>query len=152
MPPKSRSAAAGRAEAPAATAARNPTPGEIAAVAAVTQRVVSAWAAHDATAFAQVFAADATLVLPGLFRKGREEIRAHMSAAFKGPYKGTQVTGAPLDLRFLGRNVAVIVTQGGVLAPGETEVAGARAIRATWVVVKRDGHWQLAAYHNSQRD
>jgi uncharacterized protein (TIGR02246 family) len=42
----------------------------------------------------------------------------------------------------------VLITEGGVLAPGET-VAAERLIRATWVVAKQDNGWQLAAYHNS---
>jgi uncharacterized protein (TIGR02246 family) len=123
-----------------------------AAVAAVSQRIVNAWANQDAEAFADVFTEDATMILPGLYKKGRDEIRDHMKGAFAGPYKGTRVTGQPIDMRFYGRNTAVLVTQGGVLAPGESEVAGERAIRASWIVVReKDGQWRLAAYQNSPR-
>jgi len=120
-----------------------------AAVAAVPQRVVDAWAEQDADAFAGVFTADGTMILPGLFLKGKDDIRAYMSKAFAGPYQGTRVTGKPLDLRVHG-NLGIVVTHGGVLAAGDTEVTDARAIRATWVVVKDDGEWRLAAYQNSQ--
>ncbi|GAA3233908.1 SgcJ/EcaC family oxidoreductase [Dactylosporangium siamense] len=120
-----------------------------AAVAAVPQRVVTAWAAQDADAFADVFTADGTMILPGQYLKGRDDINAFMSKAFAGPYLGTRVTGEPLDLR-VRDNLAVIVTYGGVLASGDTEVSDAQAIRATWVVVKEDdGQWRLAAYQNS---
>jgi uncharacterized protein (TIGR02246 family) len=119
-----------------------------AAIAAVPERVVRAWAKHDADAFAGVFTTDGTLILPGLYLKGHDDIRAYMSEAFAGPFKGTQVTGQPIDLRVHG-DMGVVVTLGGVLAPGETEVSPQRAIRATWVVVKNNGEWRLAAYQNS---
>jgi len=119
-----------------------------AAIAALPQRIVDAWRAHDADAFAAVFAQDGTMVLPGQYRQGRENIRAFMAGAFAGPYKGTRVTGTPIDFRLLSADAGVLVTQGGVLAPGETEVSGAAAIRATWVAVREQGDWRLAAYHN----
>jgi uncharacterized protein (TIGR02246 family) len=126
-----------------------PTAADHAAVAALTQRVIAAWAYGDGDAFAEVFVEDGTMILPGLFKKGREEIRAYLKEAYEGPYKNTQVTGRPLDLRFFGPDSGILITQGGVLAPGETEVSDAQAIRATWTVVKRDGQWRLAAYQNS---
>ncbi|WP_326560819.1 SgcJ/EcaC family oxidoreductase [Micromonospora sp. NBC_01796] len=119
-----------------------------AAIAAVPQRVVEAWAKQDAAAFAGVFTADGTLILPGLFLKGQDDIRAYMSQAFEGPFKGTRVTGQPIDLRVHG-DLGIVVTQGGVLAPGDAEVTPERAIRATWIVIKDDGQWRLAAYQNS---
>ncbi|MFI5929112.1 SgcJ/EcaC family oxidoreductase [Micromonospora sp. NPDC051543] len=120
-----------------------------AAIAAVPQRIVAAWAAHDSDAFADVFVEDGVMILPGVLRQGREEIRAFMAEAFGGPYKGTQVTGQPLAIKSLDTGAAVLVTQGGVLAPGETTVPADRAIRASWVVVKRDEQWRLAVYQNS---
>lgn len=119
------------------------------AVAAVPQRIIEAWAGQDAGAFADVFAEDATMILPGVFCHGRDEIRSFMTGAFQGPFKDTRVTGAPIDMRVLGPDVAVVVTKGGVTPAGVSEVSPDRAVRATWVVVKRDNRWQLAAYQNS---
>lgn len=120
------------------------------AVAAVPQRIVEAWAANDGAAFARVFTEDATMVLPGdVFKQGRAEIEAFMTAGYAGPYKGTRVTGSPIDVRFTGDGAAVVVTQGGVLAPGATTVAPEEEIRATWVLAKQGHEWLITAYHNS---
>lgn len=123
-----------------------------AAIAALTQRVVAAWAYHDAEAFASVFTEDGTMILPAVYRKGRAEIQAYMVEAFAGQYKGTQVTGKPVDIRFFTPDVGVLLTMGGVLGAGETEVTSETAIRASWLVVKESGEWRLAAYQNSPRD
>jgi uncharacterized protein (TIGR02246 family) len=118
----------------------------------VPLRLVGAWAHNDAVGVADVFTEDGILILPGdVLKRGREEIRAFMTAAYAGPFKGTGVTGAPVDVRFVGDDVALLRTHGGILAPGETEIDPELAVRSTWVVVKRDGQWYLATYQNSPR-
>lgn len=114
--------------------------------------MVAAWAAHDADAFAGLFAEDGTLILPGVYKKGRHEIREFMTGAYAGPYKGTSVTGSPLDIKPLGADAVALLTEGGALAPGATELSADNAIRASWILVRRDGQWQLAVYQNCQRD
>lgn len=121
-------------------------------IAAVPGRLVSAWAAHDAEAFSQLFTPDGTLILPGVYKKGRDEIRQFMAAGYAGPYKGTSVTGTPLDIKPLGQDAFALLTVGGVLAPGEKEVSDAEAIRAAWILVKSEGMWRLAVYQNCPRD
>jgi uncharacterized protein (TIGR02246 family) len=126
------------------------TPEVQAALAAVPQRITEAWAANDASAFAKVFTEDATMVLPGdVFKKGRADIEAFMAAGYAGPYKGTNVTGVPVDAKLLNDDAAALVTLGGVLQPGETEISRSATIRATWILAKQDGEWLISAYHNS---
>jgi uncharacterized protein (TIGR02246 family) len=121
-------------------------------IAAVPARMVAAWAAHDADAFAKLFTRDGTLILPGIYKKGRDEIREFMAAGYAGPYKGTRVTGSPLEMKRLGRGAVALLTEGGVLAPGEAELSAKEAIRASWILVRRDGQWQLAVYQNCPRN
>ncbi|HEY2505083.1 MAG TPA: SgcJ/EcaC family oxidoreductase [Streptosporangiaceae bacterium] len=124
----------------------------MAEIAAVPGRLVSAWAANDAEAFSQLFTQDGTLILPGVYKKGRDDIRQFMEAGYAGPYKGTSVTGTPLDVKPLGTDAFALLTVGGVLAPGETEVSTKQAIRASWILVKDDDTWRLAVYQNCPRD
>lgn len=126
--------------------------GDKVAIASLTQHVIAAWAYHDADAFAEVFTEDGTMVLSGVYRKGRAQIRDYMAAAFEGTYKGTQVTGKPVDMRPLGGEAAILLSQGGVLEAGESEVNETSAVRAAWVVVKQDGQWRLAAYQNTPKE
>lgn len=118
----------------------------------VPLRLVAAWAKNDAAAVANVFTEDGTMILPGdVHKRGRAEIRAFMAAAYAGPFKGSGVTGRPVDIRFVAEDCALVRTHGGILAEGETEIDPELAVRSTWVLVKRDDEWQLAAYQNSPR-
>lgn len=118
----------------------------------VPLRLVAAWARNDAAGVAEVFTDDGIMILPGdVYKQGPVEIQAFMAAAYAGPFKGTGVTGKPVDVRFVADDVALLRTHGGILAPGETQIDPELAVRSTWVVVKRGDKWQLAGYQNSPR-
>jgi len=127
------------------------TDADNAAIATLTQKVVAAWAYQDADSFAGVFTDDGTMILSGVFCSGRAEVRDYMAKAFEGRYKGTQVTGKPISIRALGPDTAILLSLGGVLEAGETEVSEDGAIRASWLVIREDGQWRLAAYQNTPR-
>ena len=96
-----------------------------------------------------VYLDDASVVQPGIYKKGREEIRTTMAAGFAGPLKGSRVSDHPQDIRFLTDETAIVVSEGGIVFPGEDVVPTEGLVRATWVLAKQDGNWYVAAYHNS---
>jgi uncharacterized protein (TIGR02246 family) len=121
------------------------------AVLGVIQANYAAWEANDADEFVAMYLEDATVVQPGVHKKDREAIRSTMAAAFDGPLKGTRVVDAPASVRFVNEETAVVVSEGGIVFPGEAACPPDRLVRATWTLVKRDGGWFIAAYHNSPR-
>jgi uncharacterized protein (TIGR02246 family) len=120
------------------------------AVLTVPMRIQAAWASNDPDAFADTFAERGSLLMGERQLTSREEIRQFMTAGFSGPLAGARVKGWPLTVDFLTGNVAMTVTEGGIIMPGETETAPERRIRATWVVTKRpDGQLELLSHHGS---
>lgn len=112
-------------------------------------QVMDAWRDQDARAFADTFVEDGTMMIPGQYVTGRENIAAFMAAAFQGPYKDTRVVGAPIDVKVLADGVVVLVTEGGVIPAGEDSLPERAEVRATWVATDADGAWRLAVYQNS---
>jgi uncharacterized protein (TIGR02246 family) len=119
------------------------------AVLDVLRRGYEAWEANDAEAFVGYYLDDASVVQPGIYKKDREEIRTTMAAGFAGPLKGSRVFDRPQDIRFLNDETAIVVSEGGIIFPGQDVAPSERLVRATWVIAKRDGSWYVAAYHNS---
>ena len=120
-----------------------------AAIQAVLVDSYKAWEAGDADGMVASYTADATAILPGSLRDSRDVIRESMALAFAGPLKGSSTYNKQLSLRFAGRDAAIVVSESGILFPGQTEVPDAAKVNATWVFEKRDGQWLIAAYHNS---
>lgn len=115
----------------------------------VLKGVYEAWDAHDADAFVAQYTEDASAILPGSYRSSRDQIRESMEAGFNSFLKGSTTTNKVLDVRFLNDDAAVVITETGVLFPGETAVPDDRLAIASWVLARRDGEWLLAAYQNS---
>jgi uncharacterized protein (TIGR02246 family) len=119
------------------------------AIQAVLADSYKAWEAGDAERMVADYTADATAIMAGSLRDSRHVIRASMALAFAGPLKGSSTYNRQLSLRFVGRDAAVVVSESGILFPGDTEVSDAAKVNATWVFEKRDGRWLIVAYHNS---
>jgi uncharacterized protein (TIGR02246 family) len=119
------------------------------AVLDVLARLYRAWEAGDAEAFVADYTEDASVIQPGVYEKDREEIRTTIAAGFAGPLSGSRVAARPVDVRFLTGDTAIVVSEDGIIFPGQDAVASERRVRATWVLVRRDGGWRIASYHNS---
>ncbi|HEY0636233.1 MAG TPA: SgcJ/EcaC family oxidoreductase [Pseudonocardiaceae bacterium] len=115
----------------------------------VPQRIQEGWARNDADFFASHFVENGSLLMKDTQLTSRDEIRDYMAAGFQGPLKGARVSGWPISVKFLSDDVAMVVTQGGIMFEGQTEVAPENVIRAMWVLVDRDGEWQLFSHQSS---
>jgi uncharacterized protein (TIGR02246 family) len=101
------------------------------AVRRVPERTREAWSAFDADAFAAEFSPTTNVVIIGTHHLGRDAVRAYISAAFNGSLRGTGWSSTRCTSSTSAPDIALIVTEGGVLLPGENEVAPERAVRGT---------------------
>ena len=111
-------------------------------------RMVDAWDAHDADAFAELYTEGATVVTTGSYTKSRGKIRAFMAGGFAGPLKGTRSVEEPVEIRFVGADVAIVNSRGGFILPSESVVRDDQERLATWVLARSDGRWLVESYHN----
>lgn len=124
-------------------------PEDQAAIQAVMADSYQAWSAGDADGMVAGYTEDATAIMPGSLRDGREAIRASMALAFAGPLANTSTADEQRSIRFVGRDAAIVVSESGILFGDQTEVPDTAKVNNTWVLEKRDGRWLIAAYHNS---
>lgn len=120
------------------------------AVLALFDATSNAWRDGDGGAFADRYAEDATVILPGVHLRGRAQIRSSMGEAFAGPLKGSRRIHTPQSVRFLTEteDVAVVVTRSATAFAGEAEPPSDRWELATWTLTRRDGRWLVETYHS----
>ena len=121
-----------------------------AAIQAVLAESYRAWEAGDADGMVADYSADATAIMTGSLRDGREMVRQSMAQAFAGPLKDSSTQNAQRSIRFIGQDAAIVISESAILFPGETEVTDDhRKVNCTWVFERRGAQWLIAAYHNS---
>jgi uncharacterized protein (TIGR02246 family) len=125
------------------------TTGEEGAVLSAPLRFRAEWGNNDADALAAVFIENGNLLIGDDQLKGREEIRSYLAEKFAGPLKGSWISEEPIEIRSLSPEVAIAITQGGVVYEGDTGLRREHEVRAMWVVVKKDGEWRLASQQTS---
>lgn len=105
---------------------------------------IAAFNSHDLDRHMALYTEDASLFgSTDALQVGREAIRAYFAA--RGP--GVRVRNYPMPhVRQIAADVAV--TAGHVdFADGDTP----SPYRMTWVLVRRDGNWQITQHHGSPR-
>ena len=124
-------------------------PQDVAAIEGVLADLYKAWDEGDADTFVADYLEDANVIMPGTFRKSKEEVRQGMAEGFASFLKGSTTVNTIESIRFLCESAAIVVGESGILFAGETEVPADRKVYVTWVLAKRDGAWLVAQYHNS---
>ncbi|MEO7026711.1 MAG: SgcJ/EcaC family oxidoreductase [Caulobacteraceae bacterium] len=121
---------------------------------AIIARQCAAWAAGDADAFAAPANDDVSFTnVMGMYTVGIEPFRAQHARIFATIYKGSRMAQKVERIAFIRDDVAVVDTLTrleGVahLPPGFAPGGEAPTSRLQQVLVKEDGAWRVAAFHN----
>ena len=115
----------------------------------IVSTLTAAWTAKDAAAYAAPFAVDLQFINPaGVVFSGRDAFRNLHVFLFNGPFAGSTLTMVVRDIQFLTGTIAIVyldesLTGFASLPPGVPSSGGVVHTRATWVVEKRGGEWQI---------
>jgi len=107
-----------------------------------------AWNRHDGAAWAAGFADDADFTSSlGATTHGRDAIAALHATLFRGALAESVLRNEDIDVRFLGRDVAVVLTSAALSGVGFTTTFGPRNGRyRILAVLRRDsGRWTIEA-------
>lgn len=138
---------------PTTRAQSTSTDADSAAIRQVIDEFVAAFNRHDAAGWAMPFAEDGDFTnVSGLTKHGRKEVEERFKVLFAGPLKNAHRTVTVKHLRFAKPDVAFAdaewALEGSTAADGS--VNPVRKGIFTWVLVKQDGRWQFADFHESE--
>jgi uncharacterized protein (TIGR02246 family) len=110
------------------------------AIRALLVKMFDAWAMGNGSAYAACFTEDSDYVTyNGIRLLGRRENAELHAALFRGVLKGTRITATVESLASLSEDVALVHTLG----------TGRKKSRQTYVVVRREGSWQIRSFQNT---
>lgn len=117
--------------------------------------LTDAWDRGDAKAYSARYRDDGTFTnVNGTFHVGRDEFERRHDEVFRGFFKGTTLTLSPRVMRFVEPGVVLADINLGVFGcpvqpPGvQSGPDGALRTCLLMVLVKENGGWWIAAYHN----
>ena len=118
-------------------------------VADVANELEKAWNAGDGVAFARPFAEDADFVnIRGEHHRTREAIAKGHQAIFDSVYKGSVVRLQVVGVRTLAPTVLLGHVKSNLKAP-TGPLAGEHGALFSFVLVRHQDTWRIAAFHNT---
>ncbi|MFE6835279.1 SgcJ/EcaC family oxidoreductase [Streptomyces sp. NPDC057705] len=122
------------------------------AICATLDALTDAWARGDADAYGRQFTEDGTYTTYiGSHYEGRADITEGHRALFSDYVKGSKLAASYLDLRFLGKDAAVLTGRGDDYTGGRPGPAELSKVQTYTLVRDTDGAWRIAAFHNTKR-
>ena len=116
---------------------------------ALVDPMFDSWGRGDAAAYPADFTDDADYVsFDGSRRSTADSIRSHANL-FRTVLYGSRLTGQIESVRFRTPDVAVVHLTGSVVEGWRQQPRRRRRSRQT-MVVRRDGRWQVTAFHNTR--
>lgn len=135
-----------------------PTATDATMIQQLLDELVDAWNRGDTEAYGARLLADATFTnVNGMFHVSRDEFNQRHDEIFRGPLKGSKLTLTPRKLRFIRPDVAIADLDcglfGAAVQPPGVQVGTDGALRTCLLLalVKENGSWWIAAYHNTWR-
>lgn len=122
------------------------------AIKALIDGLAEAWNRHDGTAYAASFTDDADYIaFDGTHVRGRRAIARLHRYLFENALRASRriFEGNP-RLRFLAPDTAVAIIAGAVMMPWQRRSIRRRRSIQTYILVKREGEWRIAAFHTSR--
>ena len=115
------------------------------------RRVLDGWNRGSGEAFAAAWAEDGhQIAFDGTHFASRAEIARFHEELFHTHLKGTRLVGRVTGVLFPAPDVAVLHARGSTIMAGAEEAAPERDSIQTVVAVRRDGDWQILAFHNTR--
>jgi uncharacterized protein (TIGR02246 family) len=124
------------------------------------QALQDAWNQADAAGYASLFTDDADFVAwNGSYGRGRQAIEDGHRRLFAGPLNGSRMilvgddaeSAPPESLRFVRPDVAIMVMSGVVTLAGQSATGPDHQSVQTFVLIRNDNRWLVAAFHNTRR-
>ena len=119
---------------------------------ALHTQMIEAYNRGDATGASSAFAPDGALITgDGTRLVSPPEIERYLSGLLAKLPKGTRFIATVTDVRFVGRDIVVLTSEGGWLYPGESAVSDKNQGIQTLVTLRYKGMWRAVLFQRTRR-